>query len=144
MSCFGPAGVSNSRLAKRKCTKRSRNLVHLGVLGHFLERERSWRGGDCTPQRVGLLRETELDAAAAAGGNRHAGSRGIQVLPPRPPHVSVDRRVRIPAQPFWTHLCWWFGSYTHPGMGLWRDPSSVDRSLGCALVWQLRLTVTQI
>jgi hypothetical protein len=97
MSCFGPAGVSNSRLAKRKCTKRSRNLVHLGVLGHFLERERSWRGGDCTPQRVGLLHETELDAAAAAGGNRHAGSRGIQVLPPRPPHVSVDRRLRIPA-----------------------------------------------
>jgi hypothetical protein len=93
MSCFGPAGVSNSRLAKRKCTKRSRNLVHLGVLGHFLERERSWRGGDCTPQRVGLLHETELDTAAAAGGNRHAGSRGTHVLPPSPPHVSVDRRV---------------------------------------------------
>jgi WD40 repeat protein len=55
-------------------------------------RERKQAGGGLTHNSASACSTRRSWMLPQAGWNRHAGSRGTQVLPPRPPHVSVHRR----------------------------------------------------
>jgi hypothetical protein len=89
VSLYGQHG-SNLRPAKRKCTKSSRNLVHLRVLGQFQERSKRWGGrllqhseSACSTKRSWMLPQ------------QRDGTDTLGAVVPRccregPPHVSVD------------------------------------------------------
>jgi hypothetical protein len=85
------------------------------------------RGASACSTRRTLTRPRRTAAPRRNASSYHPGA------------AAKARRVRIRAA-FLGPSVLVFGSHTHPGMGLWRDPSSVARSLGgAALVWALRL-----